>query len=185
MASLVHVDACKTMVAKATVYRLSTKIKENLLAVEESKIALTPDGIPLQVGESTVTATRRMASPSWAVLFSTQLIHSRLSGSILRITLMKGHIQLPSLPAGSVNAGSGVHRCNRHQPSGHYPRSRSTGNPDNCELYRETLALYCGQNPDGTLNMPAGKSLGRVPRPRCWIILERVRKMRGIRRISR
>ncbi|AXZ74385.1 type VI secretion protein [Escherichia coli] len=31
-----------------------TAIKEILLAVEESKIALTPDGIQLQVGESTV-----------------------------------------------------------------------------------------------------------------------------------
>ncbi|MBC0966904.1 type VI secretion protein [Escherichia coli] len=30
------------------------RVKEILLAVEESKIALTPDGIQLQVGESTV-----------------------------------------------------------------------------------------------------------------------------------
>ncbi|MDY8224222.1 type VI secretion system tip protein TssI/VgrG, partial [Escherichia coli] len=55
IAGSVHVDAVNNG-GEGDGIQAYTAIKEILLAVEESKIALTPDGIQLQVGESTVTA---------------------------------------------------------------------------------------------------------------------------------
>ncbi|WP_112909261.1 type VI secretion system tip protein TssI/VgrG, partial [Escherichia coli] len=53
IAGSVHVDAVNNG-GEGDGIQAYTAIKEILLAVEESKIALTPDGIQLQVGESTV-----------------------------------------------------------------------------------------------------------------------------------
>ncbi|MCV2924743.1 type VI secretion system tip protein TssI/VgrG, partial [Escherichia coli] len=53
IAGSVHVDAVNNG-GEGNGIQAYTAIKEILLAVEESKIALTPDGIQLQVGESTV-----------------------------------------------------------------------------------------------------------------------------------
>ncbi|RFQ93598.1 type VI secretion system tip protein TssI/VgrG, partial [Escherichia coli] len=53
IAGSVHVDAVNNG-GEGDGIQAYTTIKEILLAVEESKIALTPDGIQLQVGESTV-----------------------------------------------------------------------------------------------------------------------------------
>ena len=54
IAGSVHVDAVNNG-GEGDGIQAYTAIKEILLAVEESKIALTPDGIQLQVGESTVS----------------------------------------------------------------------------------------------------------------------------------
>ncbi|ENC1121175.1 type VI secretion system tip protein VgrG, partial [Escherichia coli] len=53
IAGSVHVDAVNNG-GEGNGIQAYTAIKEIMLAVEESKIALTPDGIQLQVGESTV-----------------------------------------------------------------------------------------------------------------------------------
>ncbi|MBU4625792.1 type VI secretion system tip protein VgrG, partial [Escherichia coli] len=53
IAGSVHVDAVDNG-GEGNGIQAYTAIKEIMLAVEESKIALTPDGIQLQVGESTV-----------------------------------------------------------------------------------------------------------------------------------
>ncbi len=53
IAGSVHVDAVNNG-GEGDGIQAYTAINEILLAVEESKIALTPDGIQLQVGESTV-----------------------------------------------------------------------------------------------------------------------------------
>ncbi|STE68869.1 Rhs element Vgr protein [Escherichia coli] len=79
IAGSVHVDAVNNG-GEGDGIQAYTAIKEILLAVEESKIALTPDGIQLQVGESTVIRLSKGWHHHRGRFCFHQLIHSDYQG---------------------------------------------------------------------------------------------------------
>ncbi|EHM0704143.1 type VI secretion system tip protein VgrG [Escherichia coli] len=142
IAGSVHVDAVNNG-GEGDGIQAYTAIKEILLAVEESKIALTPDGIQLQVGESTVIRLSKdgitIVGGSVFINWFTQIIREYF----MQFTFNEGHIQLPSqwqdqsmqVLVSTDNSGINLVITREAVPQG-------TLTP---ELYQETLALYQGK----------------------------------------
>ncbi|HII2704480.1 TPA: type VI secretion system tip protein TssI/VgrG, partial [Escherichia coli] len=142
IAGSVHVDAVNNG-GEGDGIQAYTAIKEILLAVEESKIALTPDGIQLQVGESTVIRLSKdgitIVGGSVFINRFTQIIREYF----MQFTFNEGHIQLPSqwqdqsmqVLVSTDNSGINLVITREAVPQG-------TLTP---ELYQETLALYQGK----------------------------------------